>query len=114
MSELSQKKCTPCSKGATPMKGAILSTWMQLLPEGWHVIEEHHLEKEYRFKNFQQALEFTCAIGAVAEAEGHHPTITLSWGGVKVSIWTHKINGLTENDFILAAKCDQLAKNSPG
>ena len=108
MSELSKKKCTPCASGANPMKGTILTTWAQLLQGGWNIIEEHHLEKEYRFKNFKQALDFTCAIGAIAEGEGHHPTITLTWGKVKVTIWTHKVDGLTENDFILAAKCDAV------
>jgi 4a-hydroxytetrahydrobiopterin dehydratase len=77
------------------------------LENGWQVIEEHHLEKEFAFKNFRQALDFTNKIGEVAETEGHHPDIYLAWGKVKVLVWTHKINGLTESDFIYAAKTDQ-------
>ncbi len=106
MHELTKKKCTPCIAGISPIKGESLITLKQQLGEGWNVIDEHHLEKEYRTKNFQQALDLTCDIGRLAEEEGHHPTIILSWGKVKIKIWTHKINGLSENDFILAAKCD--------
>jgi 4a-hydroxytetrahydrobiopterin dehydratase len=77
------------------------------LPPGWEVINNHHLRKEFKFKNFQQALDFTNFVGKIAEAEGHHPDIYLSWGKVVLEIWTHKIDGLTESDFILAAKCDK-------
>jgi len=72
------------------------------------VVDEQHLEKEYRFKDFRTALTFTNRIGELAEAQGHHPDIYLSWGKVRLAIWTHKINGLTESDFILAAKADIL------
>jgi len=71
-------------------------------------MDEHHLEKEYRFRNFQEALDFTNKVGAIAQEEGHHPDIYLAWGLVKLSLWTHKIDGLSENDFILAAKCDLI------
>jgi|SRR5579862_4041373 len=104
--DLSQKKCIPCSKTAAPLKGNELKPFFNQLSPGWKVIAEHHLEKEYPFKNFQQALDFTNKVGALAEQEGHHPDIYLSWGLVKISLWTHKINGLSENDFIMAAKCD--------
>jgi 4a-hydroxytetrahydrobiopterin dehydratase len=107
MNDLTKKKCAPCAAGVNPMKGKTLVEWKQQLGAGWSIVEEHHLEKEYRFKNFQGALDFTCEIGGVAETEGHHPTIILTWGKVTVKIWTHKINGLSENDFILAAKCDR-------
>jgi 4a-hydroxytetrahydrobiopterin dehydratase len=103
---LDKKKCLPCTAGATPLKGETLLTMKKQLSEGWNIVDEHHLEKEYHLKNFKQALDLTCAIGRIAEEQGHHPVITLSWGQVKVKIWTHKIDGLTENDFILAAKCD--------
>lgn len=89
-----------------PLKGQALEPLLQQLGKGWHIVDEHHLEKEYSFKNFQEALDFTNSIGAIAEKEGHHPDIFLTYGKVKIQIWTHKINGLTENDFILAAKCD--------
>ncbi|MBN2477643.1 MAG: 4a-hydroxytetrahydrobiopterin dehydratase [Pirellulales bacterium] len=74
---------------------------------GWRVVDEHHLEKEYRFTDFREALDFTNRLGEIAEMEGHHPEILLSWGKVRVTIFTHKIDGLTESDFILAAKYDQ-------
>ena len=73
---------------------------------GWKVVGEHHLEKEYTFKNFRTALDFTDRVGELAEAQGHHPDIYLAWGRVKLTIWTHKIDGLTESDFIFAAKAD--------
>lgn len=106
--ELAKKKCIPCSKNTPPVKGKALKSFLEQLGPGWKVIDEHHLEKEYLFKNFQQALDFTNKVGALAEQEGHHPDITLSWGLVKIVLWTHKINGLSENDFIMAAKCDSL------
>lgn len=107
MNELSKKHCVPCQGGVAPLKGDPLKKLKEKLV-GWTVIDEHHLEKEYVFKNFKEALAFTNKIGAIAEEEGHHPDIFLSYGKVKVEIWTHKINGLTESDFILAAKCDAL------
>ncbi len=73
----------------------------------WQVIEEHHLEKEYSFRNFRHALDFTIKVGEMAEDQGHHPDIFLAWGKVRLTIWTHKIDGLTESDFIFAAKADQ-------
>lgn len=75
-------------------------------------MDEHHLEKQYKFKNFREALDFTNAAGAVAEAEQHHPEITLAWGQATVKVWTHKINGLTESDFILAAKIEDRYQRS--
>jgi 4a-hydroxytetrahydrobiopterin dehydratase len=106
--DLSQKKCVPCSKTTPPLKGKQLKSLSEQLGSGWKVINEHHLEKEYPFKDFKQALAFTNKVGALAEQEGHHPDIYLSWGLVKILLWTHKINGLSENDFILAAKCDLI------
>ena len=79
-----------------------------MLRGGWQVVEEHHLEKEFRFRNFAEALAFTNKIGAIAEEQGHHPDIDLAWGKVCVTIWTHKIDGLTRSDFVLAAKIDRL------
>jgi len=72
------------------------------------VVDVHHLEKKFKFKNFRQALDLTNQIGERAEAEGHHPDIYLAWGKVELKIWTHKIDGLSESDFIFAAKVDQL------
>lgn len=106
--DLSKKNCIPCKGGVPPLKGEPLAQLHRQLKEGWKVINEHHLEKAYLFKNFREALEFTNKIGEIAEQEGHHPDIILSYGKVKIQIWTHKINGLSESDFILAAKYDNV------
>jgi 4a-hydroxytetrahydrobiopterin dehydratase len=108
MAGLAEKECVPCKGGVPPLKGAELDRLARELEPGWQVIDEHHLEKEYKFSNFREALAFTNKVGELAEAQGHHPDIYLAWGKVKLTIWTHKNNGLTESDFILAAKADQL------
>ncbi len=89
------------------MKGAKLDDLLEKLKNDWKIIKEHHLEKEYSFKNFKEALNFTIKVGELAENQGHHPDIFLAWGKVKLTIWTHKIDGLTESDFIFAAKADK-------
>jgi 4a-hydroxytetrahydrobiopterin dehydratase len=89
------------------LKGEELDALQEKLGNGWQIINEHHLEKEYIFADFRQALDFTVKVGEVAENQDHHPDIYLAWGKVKLTIWTHKIDGLTESDFILAAKADQ-------
>ncbi len=108
MSELAQKKCIPCRGGIPPLKGEDIARLQNKLKANWQVVSEHHLEKEFSFQNFKEALDFTNKVGGIAEAEGHHPDIHVAWGKVTVTIWTHKINGLTESDFILAAKIDGL------
>ena len=107
MSVLAQETCIPCRGGVPPLKGEELDALQKELGNGWQIINEHHLEKEYIFADFRQALDFTVKVGEVAENQGHHPDIYLAWGKVKLTIWTHKIDGLTESDFILAAKADQ-------
>ena len=107
MSELAEKECVPCKGGVPPLRGRDLTILLEELGNGWKIVDEHHLEKEYKFKNFREALDFTMKIGELAEAQGHHPDIYLAWGKVKLTIWTHKIDGLTESDFIFAAKADQ-------
>ena len=107
MSVLAQETCIPCRSGVPPLKGEELDALQEKLGNGWQIINEHHLEKEYIFADFRQALDFTVKVGEVAENQGHHPDIYLAWGKVKLTIWTHKIDGLTESDFILAAKADQ-------
>jgi 4a-hydroxytetrahydrobiopterin dehydratase len=82
--------------------------------DGWEVVGNHHLEKTYRFPDFASALAFVNRAGAIAEEQGHHPDLTLSWGRVQMQIWTHKIDGLTESDFILAAKCDAVGPGAAG
>jgi len=105
---LEKGKCVPCQVGARPLEGRAVEKLLGRLAEGWKVVEQHHLEKEYKFKNFRLALDFVNKIGELAEAQGHHPDIYLAWGRVKVKLWTHKINGLHTNDFVLAAKIDKL------
>lgn len=107
MTKLANKRCVPCSEGVPPLKEAELATFLEEL-SGWNVVAEHHLEKTFTFKNFEQALAFINEVGAVAEAENHHPDIHLSWGKVKIVLWTHKIGGLSESDCILAAKIDEI------
>jgi 4a-hydroxytetrahydrobiopterin dehydratase len=104
---LADKKCPPCDEGTAPLPAAEQERLRRELGEGWNIQEKHHLEKEYKFKDFVSALEFTNKIGAVAEQMGHHPDIFLTWGKVGVKIFTHKVNGLTENDFVLAAKIEK-------
>ena len=107
---LAQKECVPCKGGVPPLKGEALTALMKQLGHGWELVKGHHLEKKFAFPDFATALVFTNTVGAIAEAEGHHPDIHLSWGRVRVVIWTHKIDGLTESDFVLAAKVEQAAQ----
>jgi len=106
MNELASKNCVPCRGGVPPIKGAGLQALLRELDNSWQVMDEHHLEKEYRFKNFREAFDFAIRVGELAEEQGHHPDIYLAWGKVRLTIWTHKIDGLTESDFIFAAKAD--------
>ena len=108
MSRLAAKKCVPCKGGVPPLKGKALKELQKQLGGDWKAVRGHHLEKEFTFKNFREALAFTNQIGKLAEAQNHHPDIFLTWGKVKITIWTHKIDGLTESDFVLAAKIEVL------
>jgi 4a-hydroxytetrahydrobiopterin dehydratase len=105
--ELAGRSCMPCRGGEPSLQGPAIAGLTARLGGGWAVIENHHLEKTFRFRNFQKALDFTNAIGRIAEEQGHHPDVGLAWGRVVVTLWTHKAGGLTENDFILAAKIDR-------
>jgi 4a-hydroxytetrahydrobiopterin dehydratase len=108
MAKLADKTCVPCEEGAEPLRREEIRRLSQELAPQWHVAEEHRLEREFKFDDFRQALDFVNQVGAIAEEQGHHPDIYLSYGKVKIQLWTHKINGLHENDFILAAKIDAL------
>jgi 4a-hydroxytetrahydrobiopterin dehydratase len=104
---LSEKECAACTGAVPPLKGIELKEYLRQLGGDWKAVEDHHLEKAFQFKDFREALAFTNRVGEIAEQEQHHPDIYLAWGKVKVTVWTHKVDGLTENDFILAAKIDQ-------
>lgn len=108
MTELAAMDCIPCRGGVPPLQGKELEQLQERLQGDWEVVNEHHLTKEYSFPDFRQALDFTNKVGELAEQQGHHPDIHLAWGKVGVTIWTHKIDGLTESDFVMAAKIDQL------
>ena len=110
MNELAAKECVPCKGGVSPLGGELLAELQKQLGGDWQVVRGHHLEKEFAFKNFKEALAFTNQVGGLAEAQNHHPDIYLAWGKVKVTIWTHKIDGLTESDFVLAAKIEALPR----
>ncbi|MEM7051601.1 MAG: 4a-hydroxytetrahydrobiopterin dehydratase [Acidobacteriota bacterium] len=109
MTDLASKNCVPCRGGVPPLAGEELADLHRRLGADWHLVDEHHLEKEFRFPDFRGALDFTNRIGELAEEQDHHPEILLTWGRVKITIWTHKIDGLTESDFVWAAKAEQLA-----
>ena len=107
-SDLAAKQCVPCRGGVPPLEGDELADLHRDLGGGWELVESHHLEKLFSFDDFRQALDFTNKVGELAEEQDHHPDIYLAWGRVRVTIWTHKIDGLTESDFVFAAKVDAL------
>ena len=109
MTTLGNERCVPCRGGVPALKGDALTALADELGGGWRVVNGHHLEKEFTFPDFRNALNLTNRIGELAEEEGHHPDIHLAWGKVRVTIWTHKIDGLTRSDFVLAAKIDRVA-----
>ena len=107
MSELANRTCVPCRGGVPPLQGEAIEKLLSEL-NAWSVVSDHHLSKVYKFGDFREALEFVNRVGELAEEQGHHPDICFGWGRVEITIWTHKIDGLTESDFILAAKIDRL------
>ena len=107
MPELAERQCVPCRGGVPPQKGDEIETFLSQLT-AWQVVNEHHLRKEYKFRDFRETLDFVNRIGELAEAQGHHPDVCFGWGKAEITIWTHKIDGLTESDFVLAAKIDRL------
>ena len=108
MSELAQQDCVPCKGGVPPLTSEEIAPLLAQL-DGWTCVDDHHLEKRYKRKNFAEALELVNRVGAVAEEQNHHPDLALGWGWAQVRIWTHKIDGLTESDFVFAAKADVAA-----
>ncbi|QQG49971.1 MAG: 4a-hydroxytetrahydrobiopterin dehydratase [Candidatus Berkelbacteria bacterium] len=115
MNELAKQKCVPCEGGVPPLKGKALEKLKSQLDSeapGWNLRDAKHLEKTYKFPDFQSALEFVNGVGEIAESEGHHPNIEFGWGFVRIIIWTHKIDGLSESDFVLSAKIEDLNARS--
>jgi 4a-hydroxytetrahydrobiopterin dehydratase len=108
MAGLADQKCIPCSLGTPPLTGDELDSYRKQISDEWKLVERHHLERKFSFKNFREALNFTNEVGELAEAEGHHPDIALSWGKVVLTLFTHKIDGLSDADFVFAAKIDRL------
>jgi 4a-hydroxytetrahydrobiopterin dehydratase len=106
MSQLASRDCVPCRGGVPPLQPSEIQNLLAEL-DGWEVIEAHHLRKLFKFKDFREALALVNRVGALSEEQGHHPDISFGWGRVEITIWTHKIDGLTESDFILAAKIDE-------
>jgi 4a-hydroxytetrahydrobiopterin dehydratase len=113
MSELASRECVPCRGGVPPLDAAEIAKLLKEL-DGWEAVKEHHLLKRYTFKDFREALAFVNRVGQLSEEQGHHPDIRFGWGYAETTIWTHKIDGLTESDFILAAKIDAIKSNAEG
>ena len=110
MAELTQMKCVACRRDAPRVTDAEIAEYLPQTPE-WEIVERENikrLERIFKFDDFSQALSFTNKVGELAESEGHHPALLTEWGRVTVTWWTHKIRGLHRNDFIAAAKTDQL------
>lgn len=105
---LSEKECVPCKGGVPPVQGEELERLLGELDAGWRVVDGHHLEKEFEFEDWGAAQAFVNRVGDLAEEQGHHPDLHLSWGRVGVELWTHKIDGLTESDFVMAAKIEEV------
>ncbi|MFT5749295.1 MAG: 4a-hydroxytetrahydrobiopterin dehydratase [Ancylomarina sp.] len=107
MDNLSKKKCAPCRVGIQKLTGDEAKVFLADLND-WLLVEDHHIKKTFKFPDFKYALQFVNQVGEIAEEENHHPNINFTWGKVEISIWTHEIDGLHENDFILAAKIDEI------
>jgi 4a-hydroxytetrahydrobiopterin dehydratase len=111
--ELAARSCKPCRGGTPPLRGAALAALLGELGGGWSAPREQKLEKEFRFRDFAGALAFANRIGALADEQEHHPDLHVAWGRLGVVIWTHTIDGLSDNDFVLAAKIDRLFEEQP-
>ncbi len=105
--ELASQTCVPCRGGVPPLQGGELQQILRQVPQ-WKAVNQHHITRLFTFPDFKQALAFVDRVGEVAEQQGHHPDILLTWGKAEITLWTHKIDGLTRSDFIMAAKIDQL------
>lgn len=108
LEELAIKDCVPCKGGVPALEGDSLAALMRKLDGEWQLIDDHHIEREYAFDGYAPAVDFTNAVAELAEKQDHHPDILLSYGKVKVTLWTHKAGGLTLNDFVFAAKVEKM------
>ena len=108
MSELAKQQCVPCMGGVPPLKGQALQALLAKLGGDWKLVDEHHLEKEFSFPTFKENIAFVNRVTAVAEEQGHHPEMVVGFRKLKMLVWTHKIDGLTESDFVFAAKADAV------
>lgn len=106
---MQESSCKPCSEAILPVTGDDLQALTSRISSKWRVIDEHHIENDYTFKDFRTALDFANRVGGIAEELNHHPDLHVSWGKVRVTSWTHKVNGLTESDFVLANRIDKLS-----
>jgi 4a-hydroxytetrahydrobiopterin dehydratase len=108
---LADQKCVPCKGGIPSLKGEKLADLHRQLeePAQWNIVNQHHIVRTFKFPDFKSALAFVNRVGGLAEEQGHHPDILLGWGKAEITLWTHAVDGLTESDFILAAKIDQLS-----
>ncbi len=104
---LSTKRCVPCQAGTPPLSRADIEKYLSQIGAGWTLEEEKVLSKQFKFQNFVEAMKFVTTVADIAQAEGHHPDIHISYNKVRFDLWTHAIRGLSENDFILAAKIEQ-------
>lgn len=105
---LAEQECEPCQGGVPPMESDEIQEYLDRVDDGWDAVDDHHIERRFEFDDFRDALEFTYDVGELAEEEGHHPDIYLEYGAAEVKFWTHKIDGLHEADFVMAAKVDEI------
>lgn len=110
--DLLSRHCTHLPEGTPPLSGEALASYREAVDSRWKLSDDDHLEAEFSFPDFAAALAFTNEVGALAEAEDHHPEITLTWGKVQVRVWTHTVGGVSPNDFILAARIDTLVREA--
>ena len=106
--DLTQKKCVPCEGGTKPLGSSEIAVYMSYLKTPWELDEEKEIEKKFQFKDFRESMQFVNSVAGIAESEGHHPDIKISYNKVKISLSTHAIGGLSINDFILASKIEAL------
>jgi 4a-hydroxytetrahydrobiopterin dehydratase len=119
-SDLARRTCVPCRGGTPPLTREQIAPLLEQIDPAWNVAERSEaargvlfLQRTYRFKNFAEAMSAAVEIGRMAEEQQHHPDLHVSWGKLGVQVWTHKIGGLTESDFVFAAKCDAILSSAP-